>query len=191
MINVVTERMPRGTLFLAFNGFVVLFLVLFVIAPVLGHFSSRSEEISESASQLARFHALARNAKALMKKAPQAGDPFLAGTEERVVSADLQASLKAMAAASGVRLLGIRGLPGSRYQQLRMVAVNVELEGPLPSVRNLFLAIENQMPFLFVTEASLRSAVDGDEGLIRAEIKVQGGLRQSGAPVGAMEETAQ
>lgn len=191
MINVVSERMPRGALFLAFNAFAILLLVLFVIAPVIGHFTSRSEEISESASQLARFQALARNAKALMKKTPQAGDPFLAGNEERVVSADLQASLKAMATASGVRLLGIRGLPTSRYQQLRMVTVNVELQGPLPSVRNLLLAIENQMPFLFVTEALLRSAVDGDEGLVRAEIKVQGGLRQSGTSIGATEDTAQ
>ena len=191
MINAVSERLPRGALFIAFNAFVVLFLVLFVIAPVLDHFSSRSEEIFENASQLSRFQALARNAKALMKKAPQAGDPFLVGTEERVVSADLQASLKAMAAASGVRLLGIRGLPGNRYQQLRMVAANVELEGSLPSVRNLFLAIENQMPFLFVTEASLRSAVDGEEGVIRAEIKVLGAMRDSGAAPGAMEEMAQ
>jgi hypothetical protein len=71
-----------------------------------------------------------------------------------------------------VRFLGIHGLEGTRSQQLRMVAATLELEGPLPSIRNVILAIENQLPLLFVTAASLRS-LEGDEGLIRAELKVQ------------------
>jgi hypothetical protein len=191
MIDQVTGRLPRGALFLAFNGFAVLFLALFVIAPVWSHFASRSEEISETAGQLSRFQALARNAKALMEEAPHASDPFLPGVEERVVSADLQASLKAIATDAGVRLLGIRGLQSNRSQQLHLVAVGVDLEGSLPSIRNVLLAIENQTPFLFVTAASLRSATDGDDGLIRAELKVQGAMRDDGAAGGAGEAISQ
>ncbi len=191
MIALVSKRMPRGALFLAFNASAVLFLVLFVFAPVWTHFASRGEEISESAAQLSHFQALASNAKALMKKTSQAGDPFLPGSEERVVSADLQASLKAIATAAGARLLGIRGLHNNRSPQLHMVAVNMELEGPLPSIRNVLLAIENQMPFLFVTAASLRSVADGDDGLLRAELKVQGAMRESGSPTGAAEAVSQ
>jgi general secretion pathway protein M len=186
MIDLVIKRMPRGALFLAFNAFAALFLVLFVFAPVLTHFASRSGEISENAAQLSHFQALARSANALMK-APQAGDPFLPGSEERVVSADLQASLKAVATAAGVRLLGIRSLQGGRSQPLHMVAASVELEGPLPAVRDVILAIENQMPFLFVTAASLRSAADSDEGLLRAELTVQGAMRDSRSPTGSAE----
>jgi general secretion pathway protein M len=182
MIGLLRPRMPRRALFLAFNVFAAVFLALFVFAPVLTHFASRGEEISENAAQLSHFQTLAHNANALMKKAPQAGDPFLPGSEERVVSADLQASLKTIATAAGVRLLGIRGLQSSRAAQLRMVAVSVELEGSLASIRNVLLAIENQMPFLFVTTALLRSLADGDDGLIRAELKVQGGMRDSGSP---------
>ena len=191
MIDTVYRRMPRGALFLAFNALAMLFLTLFVIAPVWTHFANRSEEISETASQLAHFQTLARNTKALMKSAPQAGDPFMVGSEERVVSADLQAGLKTIATDAGVHLLGIRGLQGSRSQQLHMVAVNVELEGPLPSIRNVLLAIENQMPFLFVTTASLRSVADGDDGLIRAEFKVQGAIRDSAPPAGTAEAISQ
>ena len=190
MIDLVSKRIPRGALFLAFNASAVLFLILFVFAPVLTHFASRSEEISENAAQLSHFQILTRDAEALMK-APHAGDPFLPGSEERVVSADLQASLKAIAATAGVRFLGIHGLQGTRSQQLRMVAASVELEGPLPSIRNVILAIENQMPLLFVTAASLRSLAEGDESLIRAELKVQGAMRDSGSPTSAAEAISQ
>jgi general secretion pathway protein M len=181
MIDLVSKRIPRGAIFLALNAFAGLFLILFVFAPVLSHFASISEDISENAAQLVHFQSIIRNAKALMKKIPQAGDPFLPGNEERVVSADLQATLKAIVTTSGVGFLGIRALQGGRSQQLRMVTASVELEGPLPAVRDVILAIENQMPFLFVTAASLRSVADGDEGLIQAELKVQGAMRDHGS----------
>jgi hypothetical protein len=74
---------------------------------------------------------------------------------------------------------------------LHSVAVGVDLEGSLPSIRNVLLAIENQTPFLFVTAASLRSATDGDDGLIRAELKVQGAMRDDGAAGGAGEAISQ
>ena len=191
MIDLISKRMPRGALFLAFNASAILFLVLFIFAPLFSHFASRSEDISENAAQLSHFQAIARNAKTLMKKTPQTGDPFLPGNEERVVSADLQASLKAIATTAGVHLLGIRGLQGGRSQQLRMVAASMELEGPVPAVRDVVLAIENQMPFLFVSAASLRSVADGDDGLIRAEFKVQGAMRDGGSPPSAAEAISQ
>src|SRR5882757_5555250 len=191
MIDMVNKAMPRGALFLAFNAFAVVFLVLFVLAPVLAHFMSRGEDISENAAQLSHFQNVIRNARTLTKNAAQAGDPFLPGSEERVVSADLQAGLKAIAATAGVRFLGIRGLQGTRSPQLRMVAVSVDLEGPLPAIRDVILAIENQKPFLFVTSASLRSVADGDDSLIRAELRVQGAMRDTGSPPGPAEAISQ
>jgi hypothetical protein len=190
MIDVIRRKIPRSALFLAFNISLVLFIVMFFLAPVLAHFASRSEDISENMAQLAHFQNIIRNATTLSTKPAQAGDPFLPGSEERIVSADLQASLKAIATSAGVNLLGVRGVQGSRSPQLRMVAVSVELEGPLPAVRDMILAIENQTPFLFVTAASLRSATDGDEGPIRAELKVQGAMR-GGSSSGPAEAITQ
>lgn len=185
MIAAMRSNIPRLAPFVAFNVLVVLFVVIFLLAPVLGHFANRNEEISESAAQLAHFRKIMRSAGTLANKPLQGGDPFLPGSEERVVSADLQASLKAIATNAGVNLLGIRGLPDSRSQQLRMIAVGVELEGSLPAVRDMILAIESQTPFLFVTAASFRSVNEGEEGPIRVELKVLGAMREartSGAP---------
>ena len=103
-------KLTRGTPFLAFNAAAILFVALFILAPILSHFADRSEEISENAAQLARFQNLAHAAKRPTGNTGRSGDPFLPGSEERVASADLQASLKSMAANAGVNLLAIRGL---------------------------------------------------------------------------------
>ncbi|MBA2402917.1 MAG: hypothetical protein H0V72_30315 [Bradyrhizobium sp.] len=189
MSSASASKIPRGAPFLAFNISVGLFIVIFLLTPVLGHFTGRSEEISESAAQLAHFRKIARSVSSPTNKALHGVDPFLPGTEERVVSADLQASLKSIASNAGVNLLGIRGLPGSRHQKLRMVAVSAELEGSLAAVRDMVVAIENQTPFLFVTAASFRSVSEGEDGPIRAELKVQGAIRDGG-PAGATEAGA-
>jgi general secretion pathway protein M len=182
MIDPRVWRIPRGSPFWAFNAVALMFLSLFVIAPLLSHFSTRSEEISESASQLLHFQAITSNAKMLMARPAQSGDPFLPGSEERVVSADLQASLKAIVTDAGVRFLGVRGLQGSRLQQLQMVAVSLELEGSLPAIRDAVRAIESHMPLLFVTSAVFRSVADADPSTLRAELKVQGAMRGNGPP---------
>lgn len=187
--KLVNKWMPRHALFLAFNASALLFLALFIFAPILTHFASRSEDISENAAQLSHFQNLVRNAKTLVTT--EAGDRFLPGNEERVVSADLQASLMAIGARAGVHLLGIRGLRSSRSQQMRLVTVNMEIEGSLPAVRNLVLEIENQTPFLFVTAANFRSVSAGDEGVIQVELKVLGAMRGEGAPSGVSEAISQ
>ena len=174
-------KWARGAPFLAFNSAALLFVVIFVLAPIMGHFADRGEEISDNAAQLAHFQNAGRAARKPVGDAGKSGDPFLPGGEERLASADLQASLKSMAANSGVNLLAIRGLQGGRSQPLHMVAVNVELEGPLKAIKDMILAIETQTPLLFVSTASLRSLADGEDGSIRAELRVQGAIR-SGPP---------
>jgi hypothetical protein len=170
-------KWARGTPFLAFNAAALFLIVIIFFAPIMGHFADRAEQISDHAAQLAHFRNVARAAKKPVGSAGRSGDPFLPGSEERVASADLQASLKAMAANAGVNLLAIRGLQGGRSQPLQMVAVSVEVEGPLRAVRDMISAIENQTPLLFVSSAAFRSLADGDDGAIRAELRVQGAIR--------------
>lgn len=178
-------KLARGTPFLAFNAAAMFFVVIFFLAPIMGHFAGRAEEISDNAAQLAHFQNAARAAKKPVGSAGRSGDPFLPGSEERVASADLQASLKSMAANAGVNLLAIRGLQGGRSQQpLQMVAVSVELEGPLKAIRNMIFTIENQTPLLFVSTAAFRSLADGEDGAIRAELRVQGAIRGGSQPGG-------
>ncbi|XSC45459.1 type II secretion system protein GspM [Bradyrhizobium sp. RDT10] len=177
-------KLARGTPFLAFNAAAILFVVVFLFAPILAHFAARGEDISDNAAQLAHFQNVTRTAKKSAGSVGRSGDPFLPGSEERVASADLQASLKSMAANAGVNLLTIRGLPSGRSLPLHMIAVSVELEGPLKAVRDMIFTIENQTPLLFVPSASFRSLADGEDGPIRAELRVQGAIRNGSQPAG-------
>jgi general secretion pathway protein M len=177
-------KLARGTPFLAFNAAAILFVVVFLLAPIMAHFAGRAEDISDNAAQLAHFQNVTRAAKKSAGSVGRSGDPFLPGSEERVASADLQASLKSMAANAGVNLLAIRGLQGGRSQPLHMIAVSVELEGPLKAIRDMIFTIENQTPLLFVPSASFRSLADGEDGPIRAELRVQGAIRNGPQPSG-------
>jgi general secretion pathway protein M len=179
MIALTDRKLIRTVTFVAFNAFVLFFLVAFVVAPVLAHFSDRGDDISENTTQLAHFQSIMRTARVLVTTDPKAGEPFFAGREDRVVSADLQANLMSVAKAAGVRLLGVRGLQGHRSRHLHMVVVSAELEGSPPAIRDMIQALENQTPLLFVSGASLRSITDGDGGPIRAELKVQGAMRDN------------
>jgi general secretion pathway protein M len=176
MRQAINIKLPRGLLFLMFNASAILFVGLFAVVPVLSHFSERSEEILENAALLSHFRSINRNAQALMTTTEQARDPFLPGAEERVVSADLQANLKTITTAVGARFLGVHGLQIRRPQPLHMVAVSLELEGSLQTIRDVVQTIETQTPFLFITSAELRHAPDADETIIQAELRVQGSM---------------
>lgn len=176
-------RIPRFVSFWGLNAAALLLLMILVVLPLLSHFQSRSDEISENSAQLAHLRNIARQARTLEQSASREVQPFLAGKEERVVSADLQASLQSLATAKGARILGMRGLQGGQIAQLRTVAVGLDIEVPLSVLRDTISAIETQTPFLFVREVSLRALVEGDDGAIRAELKVEGvvrGLRGNG-----------
>ncbi len=58
------NKIPDVALFVAFNIAAVLLVVVLVIAPVLTHFSERSENISESSAQLRRFENILYRANA-------------------------------------------------------------------------------------------------------------------------------
>jgi hypothetical protein len=182
MIALADSKTVRTALFLALNMLFVVFLVAFVVAPVLSHFTERSDDIAENTAQLAHFQAIMRETKAFMANGPATEEAFLPGQEERVVSADLQASLISAATAAQVHLLGVRGLPAHRFQQLHMVVVGAELEGSPAAVRDMIVALENQRPFLFVSDVTFRSLADGDGGPIRADLKVQGAMRDREKP---------
>ena len=179
----------RRRAFLAFNAVGLVLLVLMFVGPVLSHFSTRNDEIRDGVVQLAYLQRITREAQLMEKRGVQSTQPFMVGDEERVISADLQARLQAMATAKGAHVLGLRGLQGGRVAQSRTVAVGLQIEGSLGIVRDLIAGIEDQSPFLFITDASLRPASDGDGAMLRAEFKVEAVVQEfRGKPPGMKED---
>ena len=179
----------RRRAFLAFNVAGLMLLVLLFVGPVLSHFSNRNDEIQDTVAQLVHLQRVTRGAQVMEQRGVQGTQPFMVGDEERLVSADLQARLQAMAAAKGAHVLALRGLQGGRVAQSRTVAVGLQFEGSLGIVRDVIADIEGQSPFLFITDASLRPASDGDGGMLRAELKVEGVMQDPrGKPPGMKED---
>lgn len=182
------KKKRRTGIFLALNMAAALLMLALIVAPLASHFSSRSDYIRESAEQLAHFQRIISGAQALDQSSSRSVQPFLIGSEERVLSADLQASLQAAASAKGVRVLGLRGLQSGRLAQLRTVTVSMELEGDIGALRDLAASIEDQSPFLFITEADLRSVADGDGSIIRAEFRIEGAVQASSGNPPSMKD---
>jgi hypothetical protein len=167
----------RRLLFFGLNAVLLLASFFVIVGPLMSHFAERSDDISENAAQLAQFHRLMAEAGRLAQTASRGADPYLAGAEERVASADLQAHLQSLAAGKGATILALRSLRGRPQAQWRSVAVGLEVEGAPSALRELISAIEGQTPFLFITEITLRTLADGDDGQLRANLTVEGALR--------------
>lgn len=174
--------LKRRLLFAGLNGAIVLTVGFLILGPLVAHFGERNDDILDNAAQLAQIQRVADEAARLAKTTAQDIDPYLPGAEERLASADLQASLQALASARGLAIQTIRGLPGRQAAQWRAIPVRLEAEGASAAVRELISAIETQTPFLFITDFSLRSLGDGDDSRVRVSLTIEGALRNPGSP---------
>lgn len=172
----------RRLIFFGLNAAIALTVCFAILGPIASHFAERNDDMLDSAAQLAQIHRVADEAAKLAQTSTSGVDPYLPIAEERVASADLQANLQALAGAKGLAVQAVRGLPGRQAGQWRAVRVGLEVEGAAAAVRELVAAIETQIPFLFVTELSLRTLSDGDDSRMRVSLIVEGALRSQTAP---------
>jgi hypothetical protein len=162
-------------------------LIVFIIAPFVSRVADKADEIAVRAELLARLRVVADEATQARMNTGRLDDLYLPGSEERLASADLQATLKTVADEAGLHFLSVRGVRPNRPLAPGMVTVGFELEGPPAALRTALQNIETGRPMLFVTALTLRPARDGNEGALRAELTVQGAMRDSATAVPVME----
>ncbi|QND70460.1 type II secretion system protein GspM [Tardiphaga robiniae] len=174
----------RRLRFVCINLAMLAVVALLVVAPLVSKAVEQGEAIADRADQLARLTAIAGNASPMRNNAFKIDEIYLSGSEERLASADLQANLKAVASAAGLRFLSVRAVTPGRPLGARMVAVGLDLEGSAGALRDAFKNIETARPILFVTSLVLRPAPGTADGVMRAELTVQGAMRDP-TPVAA------
>jgi hypothetical protein len=177
------KRLSRAG-FLFFNAAIAAAVVVFLVFPLWARLSARQGAISEQYAQLDHFRKFSegsRHAGAAFRKTP-----LLPDGEERVVSADLQASLKELINNAGARSLVIRGLPTQNQQGRRLINIGAEVEGSLRSIRDLLQSIASERPALFIAAITIRKVSNDDQDNVRAEFTLSGALRdRSTDPEGA------
>jgi hypothetical protein len=111
---------------------------------------------------------------------------FLAGDNDGLVAANLQARLKAAADEAKVNVRSLQMLPSKTMDGATLTGARLDVTGPLPAIHALARALEGPIPLLLVTDASLRreNSVWGsqeEKELIAAQFDVFGAAKPQAA----------
>ncbi|WP_334364374.1 type II secretion system protein GspM [Bradyrhizobium sp. AZCC 1578] len=167
-------------------------IVGFVVLPVCTLFADRENRIEEQRKVLMRLAAIAAQAANVQSiasdtNAQMQGGEFLVGSNENVISADLQTKLKAMAEAGGAKLRAVQALPVKTVDQIRYSGSRIEISGSLQSIVRTVHAIESSKPYLFIAGATLRSPPPprqgaSEEPAVQAQLDIFGAVQAGGQP---------
>ena len=151
----------RRAVFLGLNLAACLAVLFLIIHPIRAVFAEQDAQIAMLSEMLARMNAIARrksDVEALARQVDAEGNlgEFLAGANEGVANAALQARLKSVAEAAGARVRSVQGLPAKNNGEVRYIGARIDLYGPLGAVHKAVYAVESGKPYLFVSGASIR-----------------------------------
>jgi len=151
----------RRAVFLGLNLVAALAVLFLIVDPIRAVFSDQDAQIMTLSETLARMNAIANrksDVEALARQVDTEGDlgEFLAGANEGVANAALQARLKTISEAAGARIRSVQGLPAKNNGQIKYFGARIDLSGALGAVHKAIYSVESGKPHLFVATASIR-----------------------------------
>jgi hypothetical protein len=186
------KRQQRGLLFVIGHVAMLGIVIAVLIMPILSFFADRDARIDQKLNVLARLTAMAAQAAPVQSmvsdiKAQVRSGEFYSGSNENVISANIQTQLKTMVESAGARPRAVQALPGKAIGDLRYAGSRIDIYGPLPSIMRALHAIENAKPYLFVRGATLRMQPPArrdmpEEPVMQAELDVFGAIRIGDQP---------
>jgi hypothetical protein len=155
------DPLIRRAVFLGLNLAACLAVFILIVHPIYAVFVEQDAQIAMLGETLARMNAIAdreSDVEDLARQVDAESDlgEFLAGANEGVANAALQARLKTMTEAAGARVRSVQGLPIKNNGQIRYIGARIDLYGPLGAVHKAIYAVESGKPYLFVSGASIR-----------------------------------
>jgi general secretion pathway protein M len=178
----------RRTAFLALNLAAGLAIYGAIVHPVAALFDALDAEIATLSETLVRMKAIASRESGVAALARDVDaqsnfGEFLAGANEGVANAALQARLKTMTEAAGARVRAVQGLPARNSGQIRYIGARIDLSGTHGAVQKAIYAVESGKPYLFVSNAMMRASPStGPQGaaaepVIDAQLDVFGAVQ--------------
>jgi general secretion pathway protein M len=185
-------HLRRRTLFVLGNLAVCIIVVAVVVVPICNLYVDRDKRIDQQRKTLARLTAItaqAANVQSIVADttAQLQGGEFLSGSNENVISADLQTKLKAITESSGARSRAVQALPVKTVDQVKFSGSRIEIFGSLQSILRTIHAIESSKPYLFVNGAALRMPpttrqAGTEEPVVQAQLDIFGAMQIGGPP---------
>jgi hypothetical protein len=178
----------RRVVFVVLNLAACVAVFILIVHPIYALFAEQDAQIAMLNETLARMNAVANrktDIEALARQVDAESDlgEFLAGANEGVANAALQARLKTMTEAAGTRVRSVQGLPAKNNGQIRYIGARIDLYGALGSVHKAIYAVESGKPYLFVSSASIRlspsisAQATATEPVIDAQLDVFGAVQ--------------
>ncbi|MGJ5180693.1 type II secretion system protein GspM [Bradyrhizobium oligotrophicum] len=177
----------RRSLFVLGNLVALGLIVWGLVMPIAAIFAERDARIGEQQRLLARLKAVAAQASQIEALASetetqfQSGE-FLTGANDNVIAADLQTRLKAILGNAGAQSRAIQSLPGRTVDQIKYSGVRLDFTGPFPAMMRVVHAIESAKPYLFVSNASVKSGPalrqgQVEEPVLQAQLDIYGAIQ--------------
>jgi len=178
----------RRALFVAGNVAACALIIFAIVLPIFAFFSDRDSRIADQRQLLARLTGIAAQAAKVQvivsdTKSRVPRGEFLSGSDDNVISADLQTRLKAITESAGAHSRAVQALVPKVRDEVRYTGSRIEISGPLKSIYRAVYAIESAKPYLFVTAASIKmiGSENGrgnlEEPTLQAQLDVFGATR--------------
>lgn len=165
-----TEARPPGAVgfrspslkFWAVNALILAASYLLVFQPIRDAIAAGDDALAEQRLTLGRYESVAAQASAIESYAKQVATgnergEFIAGENEGIVAANLQARLKTVAEDAKVAVRSLQMLPSKSVQGASLVGARLEVAGSLPAVHTLARNLESDAPLLIISDANLRT----------------------------------
>lgn len=182
------KRVQKRMIFLLVNLGACVLVFTLVIEPIRALFAEREDYIASQQKTLARLQAIAsqfeniRSISADTNSQIRAGE-FLVGSSENVISADLQARLKAIVETGGAKPRAVQALPAKISDRVRYIGARIEIAGTIRSIHKAVYDLESARPYLFISGATIRpgTAVGkpgvAEEPTLQAQLEVFGAIQ--------------
>jgi hypothetical protein len=141
----------------------VMALWLIVIAPLLGFYSNRADELEKQQALAHRMERLVAQRQALMEQASGLGDVapakgnFLDGSSIPVATAALQQLVRDTANMSGATLSSVESLPGETGAGYRRVGVKLALSTQWPVLMHFLEALQESDTPMAIDDLQIHS----------------------------------
>jgi general secretion pathway protein M len=141
----------------------VLMVTTVVVMPIIDGFAAAKQSNEEYRSALARSRALdlqLRNTTAQLAEARQAQSSqsgFLQGSNESIVTAQLQNRIKSLVEAGGGELRSTQVLPVRDEGKFRRIIVRGQMATNMTAMQRIFYEIEAASPYLMLDNVDVRA----------------------------------
>jgi general secretion pathway protein M len=171
----------RRLVWLLGGGFLLLFLYLAVVSPLLSLEESWSRELASRGQVLVKYRNLLESktrvleANQAMKAAlARTEGQFLSGASPAVASADLQEILKNLTKEHGVQMASAKVLPSREAGPYLEVPVQVNLTATITQLVTLLYHLEHQKKLLFIPDLDINAPrwIKGEKGSTQLQINM-------------------